>query len=147
MPIELTWMVPDKILLSRWIGAITNNDLAILLDELRIALDNALGLIHTVIDLTETTSISPDVVYLYIQSQIPSHPRRGRIGLVGTTFQSEALADLLNRIAQRELVRLFSGRLTARDFLLHNDTPPPVLRFYLKDILDQPNAPAPPDQG
>jgi hypothetical protein len=139
MPIELTWMVPDKILLSRWIGTITNDDMAILMDELRIVLDNASGLVHTVIDLSEATSISPDVVYLYIQSQIPSHPRRGRIGLVGTTFQSEALADLLNRISQREMVRLFSGRLTARDYLLRNDTPPPMLRFNLKDILDQPD--------
>jgi hypothetical protein len=139
MPIELIWLVPDKILLSRWIGTITNDDITILMDELRVVLDNADRLVHTIIDLSESTAISPDVIYLYVQSQIPSHVNRGRIGLIGASFQSEALADLLNRISQREMVRLFSTRTAARDFLSRNDTPPPVLRFNLKDILDRPD--------
>jgi hypothetical protein len=127
MPIELSWLVPDAILLSQWSGDITPPDVGVLVDELGIILDNAPRLIHTVIDLSDARRINDDAVYSYFRSPIPRHPRRGRIALVGASFHSQALADVLNRVSEHEMFRLFNSRDEARDFLLRHDTPPPAL--------------------
>jgi hypothetical protein len=127
MPIELSWLVPDAILLSQWSGDITPPDVGVLVDELGIILDNAPRLIHTVIDLSDARHINDDAVYTYFRSPIPHHPRRGRIALVGASFHSQALADVLNRVSQHEMFRLFNSRDEARDFLLRHNTPPPAL--------------------
>ncbi|MBI5957726.1 MAG: STAS/SEC14 domain-containing protein [Chloroflexi bacterium] len=129
MPVEMIWLVPDKILLSRWIGNITAADINIVLDEIRLILENADDYIHSLIDLADLGTIDPDAIYLYAQSALATHPHRGRIAGVNPTFESEVLADLLNRMTQRELIRMFPTREAARDFLLQNDTPPPLLSF------------------
>jgi hypothetical protein len=135
MPIELTWLVPDLIILSRWIGHIKEDDMLVLVDELGLILDSAARPIHSVIDMSDVIDISPNAAYSYIQSRIPTHPRRGRIGLVGTTFQSQVLADMLNRITRLELFRLFDTRAEARDYFLLHDSPPPPLPSDVDDRL------------
>jgi hypothetical protein len=130
MPIELSWLLPDTILLSRWSGDIAEPDVRVLVDELGIILDNAPRLIHTIIDLSETRVVHDEAAYYYFRSRIPRHPRRGRVALVKASFHSRALADVLNRISQREMFRLFDSRDEARDFLLRHDTPPPGLPAY-----------------
>jgi hypothetical protein len=127
MPIELSWLVPDAILLSHWSGDITQADVGVLVNELGIILDNAPRLVHTIIDLSGTRRINDDAVYTYFRSPIPSHPRRGRVALVGASFHSQALADVLNRVSQHEMFRVFDSRDQAHDFLLKHDTPPPAL--------------------
>jgi hypothetical protein len=97
MTIELSWLVPDTTLLSHWI------------------------------DLSDCRHINDDAVYHYFRSPIPRHPRRGRIALVGASFHSQALADVLNRVSHHEMFQAFDSRHEARAFLLHHDTPPPSL--------------------
>ncbi len=82
MPIKLSWLVPDKILLSRWSGEITVQDMQILVDELGIILDTAPRLVHSIIDLSEVQRIHDEAAYYYFRSRIPRHPRRGRVALV-----------------------------------------------------------------
>jgi predicted phosphohydrolase len=127
VPIELTWLLPDKILLSRWTGVVSEDDMRVLVEELTIIFDAATGLIHTVIELSDVSHISTEGIYLYIQSSISHHPHRGRICMVNPTFESEVLADMTNRVFQREMVRVVETREQARDFLLGHDTPPPNL--------------------
>ncbi len=127
MPIEFSWLLPDKILLSRWSGDITEQDVRVLVDELGVILDNAPRLVHTIIDLSEVGRIHDETVYYYFNSRIPRHPRRGRVALVRASFHGRALADVLNRVSQHELFRLFESREEARDFLLRHDTTPPAL--------------------
>jgi hypothetical protein len=126
MPIELTWLLPDTILLSRWSGEITEQNMRVLVEELGIILDAAPRLIHTLIDLSETRHIQNEAAYYYFRSRIPSHPRRGRIALVRAPFQGAALADVFNRVSAREMFRTFNTRDEACNFLLHHDTPPPA---------------------
>jgi hypothetical protein len=128
MPIELTWLIPDKILLSRWTDDITVEDMCVLVEELRIVLDAAAFPIHTVIDLSEVHHIPTETAYVYLQSQIPAHPHRGRIGMVRSNSEDEIVANLVNFLSQHEMVRQFSTRAEARDYLLSHDTPPPPLR-------------------
>jgi len=127
MPIELTWLIPDKILLSRWIGDVSEEDMHVLVDEIGVVLDTATSLIHTVIDLSEVRHVSIGVAQVYLQSRIPTHPHRGRIGMVRSNVEGATVADLVNRLSRREMVRFFSTRGEARDFLLSHDTPPPPL--------------------
>jgi hypothetical protein len=127
MPIALSWMLPDTILLSRWSGEITEQDMRVLVEELGIILDTAPRLIHTLVDLSETRHIQDEAAYYYFGSRIPSHPRRGRIALVRAPFQGAVLADVFNRVSAREMFRLFDTREEACDFLLHHDTPPPAM--------------------
>lgn len=129
MAIELTWLIPDKILLSRWSGDVGDEDIRVLVGELRIILDAALAPIHTVIDMSEVKHIASNVFYLYVQSDIPLHSRRGRIGMVRPTVEGEILADLINRFTQHEMIRLFPSRDEARNYLLEHDTTPPILQF------------------
>jgi hypothetical protein len=116
MPIELIWLLPDAILLSRWSGDITEHDACVLVDELGI-----------ILDLSEAGYIHDDAIYYYFGSRIPRHPLRGRVALIGASFHSQALADILNRVSQHEMFRLFDSREEAREFLLTHDTPPPDL--------------------
>jgi hypothetical protein len=127
MPIELIWLLPDAILLSRWSGDITEHDAYVLVDELGIILDNAPRLVHAILDLSEAGDIDDDAIYYYFGSRIPRHPHRGRVALIGASFHSQALADILNRVSQQEMFRLFDSREEARAFLLAHDTPPPDL--------------------
>ena len=127
MPIELSWLLPDMILLSYWSGDITEPDIRVLVDELGIIFDDAPRPVHTIIDLSEAGHIQDDAIYYYFRSRIPTHPRRGRVALIGASFHSQALADVLNRVSQQEMFRLFDSRKEARDFLLRHDTPPPDL--------------------
>jgi hypothetical protein len=127
MPIELSWLVPDAILLSHCTGDITLSDMSLLVDELRIILDNAPRLVHTIIYLSNARRINDDAVYYYFRSPIPQHPRRGRVALIGASFHSQALADVLNRVSEREMFRVFDSHDEARAFLLRHDTPPPAL--------------------
>ncbi len=128
MPIELSWLLPDKILISAWSGHITVQDMQVLVEELGIILDAAPYTVHSVIDLSSARQIDDEAAYYYFSSRIPRHPRRGRIALVRAPFHGAALADVFNRVAERELFRLFDSRDEARDFLLHHDSPPPSLK-------------------
>lgn len=127
MMIELSWLLPDRILLSRWSGEITEQDMRDLVEELGIILDMAPRLIHTLIDLSETRHIQDEAAYYYFRSRITTHPHRGRIALVQAPFQGAALADVFNRVSAREMFRVFDTREEARQFLLDNDTPPPTM--------------------
>jgi hypothetical protein len=127
MPIELSWLLPDKILLSLWSGDITVQDVHVLVEELGIILDAAPHTIHSVIDLANARHVDDEAAYYYFSSRIPRHPRRGRVALVRASFQGVALADVFNRVSDLELFRLFDTRDEARDFLLRHDSPPPGL--------------------
>lgn len=129
MPIELTWMIPDKILLSRWCGPIDDYHIIVMVEEMGIILDNTRSLVHTLIDLSEVGHISPNMIILYLKSRVPFHPRRGRICGCWPTMEGEILADLLNRITQHEMIRLFPTREAALEFLITHDSPPPPLSF------------------
>jgi len=127
MPIELVWLIPDSILLSHWSGTVSVDDVCVLIEELSIILDEAPGLVHTVIDLSEVTTITDEVVRLYGSSRPANHPRRGRIGIVNPSKQAAALSVLLNRGTRREMIRFFDTQTAARDYLLsHNEPPPPI---------------------
>jgi len=127
MPVELTWMQPDKILLTRWISAVGDDDVRVLFEELRIILDHAETPVHLIIDLSDVTELSPDTPYIFLQSAIPAHSQRGRIGLVGSRLHAQVMADLVNRVLAHEMMRLFRDRTLARDFMLEHDSPPPKL--------------------
>jgi hypothetical protein len=129
MPIEITWMIPDKILMSIWRGEITQDDMRILVEELGIILDTASDVVHTIIDLSDVSRIHDEAAYYYFGSRIPRHPNRGRIALVRAPLQGAVLADAFNRVSDREMFRLFETRDEARAFLLRHDTPPPALRL------------------
>jgi hypothetical protein len=128
MPIELSWLLPDKILLSVWSGHITVKDIHVLVEELGIILDAAPYTVHSLIDLSSARQIDDEAAYYYFSSRIPRHARRGRVALVRAPFHGAALADVFNRVAERELFRLFDSREEARVFLLQHDTPPPSLK-------------------
>jgi hypothetical protein len=128
MPIELSWMIPDKILLSRWTGDISAEDVRVLVEELGIALDTAAIPVHTVIDLSEARHLSTETARVYLHSRLPTHPCRGQIGIVRSTIEAENAADLGNRLSQHETVRTFATREEARSYLLSHDVPPPALR-------------------
>ena len=128
MPIEFTWIVPDKILLSRWWDHVSEDDMRVLVEELGLILDSAEQLIHTVADMSDIKSMDDDAVYYYFRSRIPTHPRRGRVAMVNPPFQSAVLTDMFNRVSEREMFRQFGTRDAARAYLLSHDTPPPALR-------------------
>ncbi|HEX3054336.1 MAG TPA: hypothetical protein VHP83_27010 [Aggregatilineaceae bacterium] len=134
MPIELTWMLPDKILLARWYGMVRAEDASIFLEELSLILDEAPRLLHIVLEASELIDVTMDAVYLYLGSNINFHPRRGRIAAVGGGYRVEIVADVINRISQYDLIRLFRTREEAQDFLLSHDTPPPVRPGVLPPI-------------
>jgi len=128
MPIELSWLIPDKILLCLWTGEISAEDGRVLVEELGIALDVAAVPVHTVIDLSEARHISAEVAQLYVHSRLPAHPCRGQIGIVRSTTDSESVTDLVNRLSKRVIVRAFATREEARNYLLSHDVPLPPLR-------------------
>ncbi len=127
MPIELSWLIPNKILLSRWSGDVSADDMRLLVEELGIILPDSSAPIHTLIDLSDAHSVAPDVVAVYAGSPVALHPNRGRIAIAGEVPGMVELGRRLNESAQRELVHLCATRAEARDFLLRNDTPPPPL--------------------
>jgi hypothetical protein len=129
MPIELTWLVPDKIMLERWSGAIDDYHAGVMIEEMSLILDTAHAPVHTLLDLSEVGHISPSLIYLYLRSSLPRHPNRGRMCGFNSTVECEILADLLNRITQRELLRLFPTRDAARNYLIGHDSPPPPLSY------------------
>ncbi|RPI92224.1 MAG: STAS/SEC14 domain-containing protein [Chloroflexi bacterium] len=147
MPIELSWLLPDRILLSLWSGHITVQDVHILVEELGIILDAAPYTVHSVIDLSDARQLDDEAAYYYFSSRIPRHPRRGRVALVRAPFHGAALADVFNRVADRELFRLFDTREEARIFLLQHDTPPPSLQGDQDVSLQSPDDTRPSTDG
>ncbi len=127
MPVELTWMQPEKILLARWVGVVSDEDVRVLFEELRIILDHSDTPVHLIIDLSDVADMSPDAPYIFLQSAIPAHNQRGRIGLVGSRLRAQVMADLVNRVLDHEMMRLFKDRTLARDFILQHDSAPPQL--------------------
>ena len=141
MPIELIWLIPNKILLSRWTGRVEVDDMRVLIEELLIIFDEAPTVIHTVLDMSNVEYISSDAFYLYLQSPAARHARRGRIGLVQPSFQATMLADLMNQLSRRELIRVFETREAARDYLMGHDSPPPTLNNPPETSADTPTEP------
>lgn len=127
MPIEFTWLLPDKILLSRWYGTVTAEDMRILSDELQVVFEHTTSLIHSIIDLYDLDDVADDIVTAYFKGAAATHPRRGRIAAVQIPARYRALAERANQLAGREILRAFETRSDARDYLLANDTPPPPL--------------------
>ncbi len=134
MPIEFTWVLPDKILLARLYGKIQAEDVSVSLEELSFILDQVPGLLHIVLETSELTDVAMDAVYYYLGNPVNFHPHRGRIAAVGRGYRVEIVADVINRISQYELVRLFRTREEAQDFLLSHDTPPPIRPGMLPSI-------------
>ncbi|NLX08971.1 MAG: hypothetical protein GXY36_04900 [Chloroflexi bacterium] len=126
MPIELTWLVPEKILLSRWIGEISPDDMRVAVEELLIILDSASELIHSVIDLGDFHKTHADAIRVYVESPVRAHPNRGQIGVIDAPGDLQSLLDQINRAWQRRMLRYFDSRAEARDFLLAHDHPPPL---------------------
>ncbi|NDJ76009.1 MAG: STAS/SEC14 domain-containing protein [Chloroflexi bacterium] len=127
MPVEVRWLVPNKIIDSRWSGDITAEDAEYLVQKLLNVFDAATTPIHSIVDIGESGHISPDFIRIYLESPAANHTRRGRIAIVGSSAQRHVLADLVNKVSQRELVRLFETRAAARAYLLEHDSPPPPL--------------------
>ncbi|MBN1565220.1 MAG: hypothetical protein JXA10_15350 [Anaerolineae bacterium] len=133
MSIEITWMIPQRILLASGGEPITESDMQVFVEEWRFILDAASRLIHTIWDLSNVQTITESVPYIYYDSRIPEHPRRGRTALINPNFQGRVQADILNRISGHELFRAFESRDAARDFLLAHDSPPPVFAVGYDD--------------
>jgi hypothetical protein len=127
MPFEFIWLIPNKILLSRWYGAVTVDDARVLTDELAVVFDEADTLIHTVIDTRDLTDFDPEFLKAYFASPAAAHPYRGRIAIVQAPTQWLSLVDHANQMTGRMLARVFETRDEARDYLLANDSPPPPL--------------------
>jgi hypothetical protein len=146
MPIEITWMIPQKILLACGAEPITEDDMHVFIEEFSIILDAADRLTHTVLDLSHVKTIDDAIAYVFYGSRVPEHPRRGRIGMVNANFQGRVQADILNRISGREMFHLFDSRETARTFLLTHDSPaPPFAAGYSEagSATSAPDTPAP----
>lgn len=127
MPIEFTWLLPDKILLSRWYGTVTTEDMRILTGELQVVFEHARTLIHSIIDLYDLEDVADDIATAYFEGTAATHPWRGRIAIVQLPEHYRALVERANQLAGREMLRAFETRSEACDFLLTNDTPPPPL--------------------
>lgn len=127
MPIEFLWMIPNKILLSRWYDDVTVEDAIVLTDELAVVFEEADTLIHTVIDMREITEMDPDFLKAYFASPASAHPRRGRVAIVQPPDHLLPLVARANQMAGRDLVRVFETRSAAREFLAAHDSPPPPL--------------------
>lgn len=126
MSLELSWLIPDKILLLSWADTVTDDDMRILIEELVIILDAADQVIHSVIEMAGAHTFSDSIIYEYYQSPAAHHPQRGRIALVQPTFQLKVLADVVNRVSESELFHTCATREEACAFLLANDSPPPA---------------------
>jgi hypothetical protein len=141
MPIEFIWLIPEKILLSRWSGDITPDDIRVLVDELSVTFQVAQNVVHTIIDLNDFYHTTPEAMAVYSDSEIPAHPYRGRVAVVGASEISHRLSALVNRRSQRDMVRVFETREEALKFLLTNDTPPPRLPPFPPDSDGTPRKP------
>ncbi|WP_119068028.1 hypothetical protein [Aggregatilinea lenta] len=124
MPIELMWLIPDQILLSRWTDDVGPADMQVLVEELGIILDAADRAVHSLLDLTEVRTIQPAVLPTYLQSPIPTHPHRGRLAIASTRDDIATLIEELNRRAGSEAAREFATRAEAREYLLSFEEPP-----------------------
>ncbi len=123
MPIEIRWLVPNHILISRWYEVVTRHDMFILIEELERILQSAPRPIHTLLDMTEAEGYEEGVVELYIQSPVPKHPNRGHLALVHAPPHLMPLVEKANTLAGRTMVHLFDDYQTAKQFLLSSDAP------------------------
>ncbi|MBN1681515.1 MAG: STAS/SEC14 domain-containing protein [Anaerolineae bacterium] len=135
MAIEITWLIPDKIVLSRWTGEVTVEDVEMMVEELGITFENSRHTIHSMIDLSNFSHTSREAMTAYLNSPIPTHPRRGRVAVVGSSSEAIDLADYVNSALKLDMVRLFETHEKARAFLLEHDTPPPALNSE-RDLSD-----------
>lgn len=127
MTIELTWLIPDSILLSRWIDDVSRQDLKLLIDDLSVIFAVAPRLVHTIIDLTDARSIEYEALAIYMASDAPRHPRRGRIAIVDPPPDAISVIEILNNAARQQMLVVFETQQQAREFLLANDSPAPLL--------------------
>ena len=124
MPIEIRWLKPNHILISRWYGRVTRQDMIVLIEELQRILQNAPRPIHTLLDMSGTESYEEGVVELYIESPVPKHPHRGVLALVHAPAHLMPLVEKANHLAGRTIVYLFDDYQSAQKFLLSDETPP-----------------------
>ncbi|GEM_PF-4580038 len=118
MPIEIRWLVPNHILISRWYGVVTHQDMLFLIEDLENILDNAPRPIHTLLDMNEAEGYEESIVELYINSPIPYHSNRGTLALAHAPERFLPLVERLNSLAGRTLIYLFDDYQSARQFLL-----------------------------
>ena len=121
MPIEIRWLRPNHILISRWYGRVTCQDMIILVEELQRILQNAPRPIHTLLDMSGTESYEEGVVELYIESPVPKHPRRGMLALVRAPAHFMPLVEKANTLAGRTIIHIFDDYQSAQQFLLSDD--------------------------
>lgn len=121
MPIEIRWLRPNHILISRWYGRVTRRDMVILLEELQRILQSAPRPIHTLLDMSGAESYEEGVVELYIESPVPKHPRRGMLALVRPPAHFLPLAEKANALAGRTIIYLFDDYQSAQQFLLSDN--------------------------
>lgn len=124
MPIEIRWLRPNHILISRWYGQVTCQDMLILTEELMRILDNAQGLVHTLLDMSEAESYEEGMAELYVNSPVAQHANRGRLAVVCMPQNLWPMVEKANRLAGRTILPLFDDYQMAQQFLLSNEAPP-----------------------
>ena len=122
MPIEVRWLRPNHILISRWYGKITRQDIVVLVEELERIFQNAPRPVHTLIDMREAESYEKGVVELYFDSPVPTHPNRGTLAVVNAPLPLLSLIEEANRLAGYTVVHLFDDYQSAQQFLLSDGT-------------------------
>ena len=118
MPIEIRWLKPNHILISRWYGKVTCQDMTVLVEELGRILQNAPRPIHTLLDMREAEGYEKGVVELYFNSPVPTHPNRGTLAVVNAPPPLLSMIEDANRIAGYKVVYTFNDYQSAQQFLL-----------------------------
>lgn len=121
MPIELTWFIPNRILLMSWSGQVTADDICIMIDELSVVYNHVDGYLHAIIELYEVEHVDPHVVQVFIHHPAFSDPHRGQVALVRLPHQFLPIVIEANKIAQEQFVHIFETRIAAQNFLLTLD--------------------------
>lgn len=120
MPFEISWQHENRVILGRYYGVMSLDDLVNWDTSVAQYLNTGTPPIHLILDVSEVTKFPTNVLQLRNHLNNLSHPSKGWTLLVGSSSLINSLTTIVTQLAHSKF-RPFKTTSAALDFLAKED--------------------------
>lgn len=97
MPVELSWLIPKRVLLERFYGDVTIADIQGIASTLPPFMEEGVPLIHTILDATDVTS-HPSIKDIHEHASLRTYPNEGWRVIIGASAVARFIASIILQV-------------------------------------------------
>ncbi|MAS32439.1 MAG: hypothetical protein CL610_00445 [Anaerolineaceae bacterium] len=128
MPVELSWLIPERVLHERFYGDVTIEDIQELASTLPPFMEEGVPLIHTIIDATNVTS-HPSIKDIHEHSSLRTYPNEGWRVMVGANAVARFIGSIILQVMGQRY-RMYDTLDEALHFIADQDKSVDVSAYF-----------------